>query len=331
MELTNPNQSWERKLLAMTHQARQVPSPSATVTGVDDTLLKLAYEHCEALTAQHSRSFYMASRLLPKEKRQFVRALYAFCRCTDDIVDFPDGRAAEKLDAWRQSTLHWKTGADDLTVIAWIDMCQRTRMPMGFAGQLIDGVARDLNQTRYATFADLAVYCYGVASTVGLMSMQILGFQSDDAIPYAIKLGVALQLTNILRDIAEDWERGRLYLPLEELAAFGITEEHISRQRVDDRWRAFMRFQVERTRRLYAEAWPGIAMIAKDGRLSTAAAAELYGAILTKIEEQDYDVFSRRAYVSGWGKVSRLPGLWWRTRAFQFESVNRASATHNLA
>jgi phytoene synthase len=197
-------------------------------------------------------------------------------------------------------------------------MCRQTAMPLGYASQLIDGVARDLEQTRYATFDDLAVYCYGVASTVGLMSMHILGYESEEATPYAIKLGVALQLTNILRDVAEDWRRGRLYLPLDELAAFGLSENDIAQSQVNERWRSFMRFQIERTRRLYAEAEPGIALLHRDGRFSTAAAAGLYASILDKIEQQDYDVFSQRAVVSGWGKLSRLPGLWWRTRDFQY-------------
>jgi phytoene synthase len=308
--------SWEETLVTLALEARQSMVPLHRGDAIDPDLLHLAYEHCEAVTAEHSRSFYMASRLLPREKRQHVRALYAFCRGTDDIVDHPGETVEAELALWRQRTLTGNSPGDDLTAIAWTDMCQRTQMPMGYAAQLIDGVARDLRQTRYRTFEDLAGYCYGVASTVGLMSMQIMGYTSDDAIPYAIKLGIALQLTNILRDVAEDWERGRLYLPLEELAAFGLDESYIARQQVDDRWQAFMRFQVQRTRRLYAEAWPGIAMLSRDGRFSTAAAAGLYGAILRKIEQQGYDVFSRRAYVSGLGKLSRLPVLWWRTRAF---------------
>lgn len=311
------NQPWELQLLALAREAQTMSAPALWPSSQDEMLLRLAYDHCEALTAEHSRSFFTASRLLPKEKRQFVRALYAFCRSTDDIVDHPDDATAARLHAWRLRTLTSLPDEVDLSIIAWRDMVQRTNLPLGYASQLIDGVARDLAQARYETFTELTVYCYGVASTVGLMSMHILGSCGDEAIPYAIKLGVALQLTNILRDVAEDWERGRLYLPLEELHAYGLTEEDVAHKRADERWRAFMQFQIERTRRLYAEAWPGIAMIAKDGRFSTAAAAGLYGAILRKIEEQDYDVFTRRAYVSGWSKLARLPGLWWRTRAFQ--------------
>jgi len=153
-----------------------------------------------------------------------------------------------------------------------------------------------------------------VASTVGLMSMHILGFTGEEAIPYAVKLGVALQITNILRDVGEDWRAGRVYLPAEELAAYGLSEEDVAAGRVDDRWRKFMRFQIDRNRRLYAEAWPGVPMLSKDGRLAVTAAADFYRAILGDIEAHDYDVFHRRAHVSSWGKLRRLPGLWWRCR-----------------
>jgi len=157
----------------------------------------------------------------------------------------------------------------------------------------------------------LTEYAYGVASTVGLMSMRIVGYRSAAAIPYAIKLGVALQLTNILRDVGEDWRAGRVYLPVEELAAFSLAEADLSRGQVDDRWRAFMRFQIERNRRLYAEAWPGIELLNKDGRFAIAAAGELYRRILDDIEAHDYDVFTRRAHVSTLRKLLGLLNLWW--------------------
>jgi phytoene synthase len=146
------------------------------------------------------------------------------------------------------------------------------------------------------------------------MSMHISGYASDDAIPYAIKLGVALQLTNILRDVGEDWRAGRVYLPQQDLALFGLSEDDLARGRVDDRWRAFMRYEIAWNRDLYAEAMPGIRLLNPDGRLAVQAAAEFYRAILDDIEAHDYDVFGRRARVSKWAKLRRLPGLWWRTR-----------------
>ncbi|MBD3183007.1 phytoene/squalene synthase family protein, partial [Candidatus Poribacteria bacterium] len=186
----------------------------------------------------------------------------------------------------------------------------------GYAQQLIDGVARDLVLTRYSNFEELTEYCYGVASTVGLMVMYIIGFTGSEAIPYAIKLGVALQINNILRDVGEDWQNGRLYLPQDELSDFGLTENDIAAGKVDQRWREFMKFQINRNRQLYDEAIPGIGMLDADGRFSISAAAELYRGILEDIEANDYDVFNRRAYVSNWGKIRRLPGIWWRSKRY---------------
>jgi phytoene synthase len=256
----------------------------------------------------------MASSLLPVEKRRAVRALYAFCRVTDDIVDEHPDSAVTELQEWRHHAFAWEPPADDLVAAAWADTRARYHIPVRYAEQLIEGVARDLTQTRYETFADLATYSYGVASTVGLMSMHITGYSGPEAIPYAIKLGLALQMTNILRDVAEDWERGRVYLPQDELAAFGLSDSTIGNGRVTPQWRQFMQFQIERNRRLYAEAWPGIRMLNRDGRFAIAAAAGLYCAILEDIEQHDYDVFNRRAYISTGNKIRRLPGLWIQSR-----------------
>jgi phytoene synthase len=218
------------------------------------------------------------------------------------------------LANWRRRMLASHPPADDRVALAWADTQAHYGIPMRYVEQLIDGVSADLHQTRYATFADLATYAYGVASTVGLMSMHIIGFSGQEAIPYAIKLGVALQVTNILRDVAEDWRAGRVYLPQEELAAFHLTEADLAAGQVDGRWRAFMRFQIDRNRRLYREAWPGIALLHPEGRLAIAAAARFYEGILDDIERRDFNVFTGRAQVGFWGKLRKLPGLWWETR-----------------
>jgi phytoene synthase len=308
------NRHWERPLLSLAHEAWHsvVPEPGSAIA--DEKGLAAAYEHCAALTAVHSRSFHLASALLPAGKRRAVRALYAFCRVSDDIVDGGMGQAAATLAAWKQRALAFRPPADDPVAVAWSDTRIRYRIPQRYAEQLIDGVGRDLQQSRYQTFEELAEYAYGVASTVGLMSMHIIGFSGVEAIPFAIKLGVALQLTNILRDVGEDWRAGRLYLPLEELAAFGLTEDDVAAGLVSRRWRDFMAFQIARNRRLYDEAWPGITTLKDDGRFAIAAAAGLYQAILGEIEAVDYNVFSRRARVSGLGKARLLPSLWWRSR-----------------
>jgi phytoene synthase len=145
------------------------------------------------------------------------------------------------------------------------------------------------------------------------MTMYLVGYNGPEAIPYAIRLGVALQLTNILRDVGEDWHNGRIYLPQEEMAAFGLSDADIARGQVTAKWREFMRFQINRTRQLYQEAMPGISLLNRKGRFAIKASADLYQEILGKIELNDYDVFNKRAYMTNTGKVSRLPGIWWRT------------------
>lgn len=313
--------AWEQQLISLAHEALHHPSldlhePKSLF---DETaLIDRAYDYCERLTANHSKSFFLASALLPADKRRAVRALYAFCRISDDIIDQRSDHSETNLKMWRQRILTAHPNRNDPVALAWADTRLRYRIPLRYAEQLIGGVARDLQQHRYPTFAELTTYAYGVASTVGLMSMHIIGFTGREAIPYAIKLGVALQLTNILRDVAEDWRAGRIYLPLVELAAFDLTEADLALGQVDDRWRKFMRFQIERNRRLYAEAWPGIALLDPHGRLAIAAAAKLYEGILDDIERHDYDVFNRRAYVSKWAKLSRLPGIWWQSNHIQF-------------
>ena len=303
---------WENPLLHLAQEARNNNRRLVTMATAE-ALVEWAYGYCEKITAENSRSFYLASQLLPPPQRRAVRALYAFCRTTDDIVDNAKGDSSTALKTWRDRALHSNDHSHDPIPTAWRDACTKYHIPHLYAEQLIDGVARDMVQNRYQTFAELAEYAYGVASTVGLMSMHIIGYRSEEAIPYAVRLGVALQMTNILRDVAEDWRRGRLYLPQEELAAFGLREADIDAGIVTEKWRNFMRFQIERNRRLYREAWPGIAMLNQEGRLAIAAAADFYMGILNDIERHDYDVFSRRAYVGKWGKLQRIPALWWQT------------------
>ncbi len=305
--------AWEPPLISRALEAWQSISISAPQALSDRVLLDRANAQCAQITAHHSRSFYRASGFLPVEKRRAVRALYAFCRITDDIVDCPDCDPRRALRDWCDVAFAAEPSPANLVAVAWADARQRFHIPQRLAEQLIDGVARDLDQTSYATFADLTTYAYGVASTVGLMSMRIIGYRNAAAIPYAIKLGVALQLTNILRDVGEDWRAGRVYLPADELAAVDLSGADLARGQVDDRWRALMRFQIERNRRLYAEAWPGVELLNEDGRFAIAAAGDLYRRILDDITAHDYDVFSRRAHVSTSRKLLGLFNLWWNS------------------
>jgi 15-cis-phytoene synthase len=301
-------QVWEKELHRRANEdcQDQVGFQDSQISADRDENLARAYAHSEQLTAQHSRSFYLATTLLPKAKRQAVRALYAFCRQADDIVDEGPEPRREAFHAYRQQILSGSPSPSDPIALAWSDARARYQIPSCFAEQLLDGISRDLEPHRYHTFEELSVYCYGVASTVGLMSMHIIGFSGELAQPHAIKLGVALQMTNILRDVGEDWSQGRLYLPLEELEQFGLTPGDIAAHRQDKRWKAFMKFQIERNRRLYREAQPGIAMLNREGRLAVAAAAAFYQGILDDIEKNDYNVFTRRAHLAAGEKIRRL-------------------------
>lgn len=315
--MTVETHHWEHHLLSLA-EAGLNSQPLIYAPAEDGLVLGRAYTECSRITRQHSRTFFLASALLPPGKREAARALYAFSRISDDIVDHPDGQPMADLEDWKKRALYHPPAQDDLVPLAWADTRKRYQIPDLYSEQLINGIARDLQQKRYQNFTELATYCYGVACTVGLMSMHITGFSGPEAIPYALRLGVALQLTNILRDVAEDWQAGRLYLPLEELQAFGLSEKDIAQGIVDDRWRDFMRFQIDRVRSLYQNAMPGIAKLDPDGRFAIAAAGELYQGILDDIEDHDYDVFSRRAYLGSFAKAARLPLIWYRSKTLHY-------------
>jgi len=308
-------QTWERDLILLAHQAQDTHSAPSDCHADHDRLIT-AYQHCANITRQSSKTFYLASALLPPEKRRAARALYAFCRVTDDLVDRPNPGTdlLTELEAWRVRVQNTHLDHEDPVLFAWADARQRFQIPPGYADQLIDGVRRDLTQNRYTNFAELAEYGYSVASTVGLMAMHIVGYTGADAIPYAVRLGVALQMTNILRDVAEDWRYGRVYLPQDELLAFGLSDETLEAGRVTEGWREFMRFQIERNRMLYQESWAGICKLDPDGRFAITAAGALYSAILGDIQQHDYDVFSRRSHVGMVSKLARLPKIWWMSR-----------------
>jgi phytoene synthase len=272
-----------------------------------------AYAECERIIRRHSKSFYLSSQFLPPELRRAVRALYAFCRTTDDTVDLAAGDAARALAAWVQQARAARPAPHSPVLVAWHDTRSRYGLPASLVDELLAGVAMDLTIFRYASFADLWLYCYRVASVVGLLVMGITG-HGPGAAPYAIKLGVALQLTNILRDVGEDAARGRVYLPLDELARFGLSADEILAGIYDGRFRALMSFQVERARRLYDESWPGIALLPAECRLAIAAAARIYRGILDKLEGNGYDAFTLRAHLTMPEKLARLPRIWWDVR-----------------
>jgi len=307
---------WEKPLYRLALQAIEEKRQAFKASDDHLDLLNQAYQLAEDITKDNSKTFYVASGLLPKRKQQAVRALYAFCRITDDYMDREQKDPRALLKLWHHPALSSHPKRNELIALAWAETRALFDIPWHYSQQLIEGVAQDFSKTRYRDFDELTQYCYGVASTVGLMSMHIIGFSDNKAYPYAIRLGVALQLTNILRDVGEDWRAGRVYLPKSELESFHLSEDDLAEGKVTDNWRSFMRFQIERNRRLYKEAKPGIGYLNRDGRFAIAAAADLYQEILGEIEKNDYDVFTQRATVSGFKKLRKIPGIWYQsTRA----------------
>lgn len=287
-----------------------------------------AYDACAAVIKRHSKSFYFSARLLPAHKRSSIMALYAFCRLSDDLVDEADeqGDLATAQERARVALDRWATVCSDGSdkahpvVQAWCDTRRRFGIPRELPEELLAGIRMDLSISRYETWDDLWVYCYRVASTVGLMSMYITGTETMDAVPYAIQLGVALQLTNILRDVGEDARAGRVYIPSEDMERFGYTEDMLLSGVINSNFIKLMNFEIARAHALYASARAGIAMLPADSRLGVTAAAGIYQGILRKIEEARYDVFNRRAHLSTGEKLRALPGLWWRARQTRYTS-----------
>ncbi len=290
-----------------------------------------AYELCRQITAKYSKTFYLATLLMPEEKRRAIWAIYVWCRRTDELMDGPQSRLTtpETLDRWEQQleSVFGGKPVDDLDV-ALVDTLERFPIDIGPFRDMIAGQRMDLYRSRYETFEELKLYCYRVAGTVGLMTSPVLGFDDsrskapwdlqrgvNDPVEEAIALGIANQLANILRDVGEDARRGRIYLPLEELALFDYTEQDLFNGVVDERWRELMRFQIQRARKFFTQAESGIRGLSPDSRWPVWAALMLYQGILDVIERNQYDVFSRRAYVPKPQKLLSLPVAWLRAQA----------------
>lgn len=269
-------------------------------------------QRVEDTIRKNSKTFFFATALLPKRKRSAIRALYAFCRATDDLVDVSKATQAQMED-WREKVSLPADQQTEPILYLWSLTRQQYPIDPRYEQELITGVSFDISPRRYATWAELETYCYHVASTVGLLSIPIVGLRKgitfDQAAPYAIKLGVALQLTNILRDVGEDARRGQVYLPEADLERFALTHADILSGMQDERFSALMKFEIRRARRLYQEALPGVAMLSFSGQLAVGAAALLYRAILDEIEAMRYAVYHARAYTTERKKLTMLPKI----------------------
>jgi 15-cis-phytoene synthase len=285
----------------------RVARPGASISPSSAPAEAIDWRACGRIARVHGRTFYFASRFLPPARRRAMHAAYAFCRIADDIADRSSSleAAARALDDWERQL----DAPIDPVAVAFAAARRRYGVPDRAARDLLTGVRMDLTLRRYATWDELRRYCYHVAGTVGLLVAPILGCRDAAALPHAVELGVAMQLTNILRDVGEDARRGRLYLPLDELRAFGCDPDAVLRGRPDGRFADLLAFEIARARGLYAEAQRGVPALAPSGALTTLAAARLYAAILTAIEDRGFDVFGGRARVSLPRKLVALPGI----------------------
>ncbi len=267
--------------------------------------IEASYQYAEVLTRQYARTFYFASALLPLAQRKHAYAIYAFCRTADSLVDeAEEGHTKEDIQA-RLSALRRFVQAPHTFVpdYPWARAFQKTfstlAIPAHLFLELLNGVEMDLYKSRYATFTELYLYCYRVAGVVGQMMCYVYGLRDEASLSYAEKLGVAMQLTNILRDVGEDWRRGRLYIPEEALRRFGVSEAEIGSGQATSAYQALIRDQIEQARAYYREAAPGIARIpSAPVRLTTLVMARLYEGILDKLEKHPVQNLTQRTALS---------------------------------
>ncbi len=269
-------------------------------------------QYCESRAAQSGSSFYYSFRLLPPERRRAITALYAFCREVDDVVDevHDPAVARAKLAWWRTEVGAVYDGAPQHPVAqALVPVVRSHRLPREHFDAVIDGMAMDLAQQRYADFADLERYCHRVAGVVGLMSAEIFGHEEASTAGFARDLGIAFQLTNIIRDVGEDARRGRIYLPQEDLARFGVSASALLRAREEPGFGALMAFEVERARAWYDRAMAQLAPRDRKAQRASLAMAAIYRALLDEIARDGYRVLDRRI------ALTPLRKLWiaWRT------------------
>lgn len=291
----------------------------SVIEDLQDDVLKNAYSHCRFITKKHAKTFYMATRFLPNEKQRGIFAIYGLCRYLDDLVDEAEDlihdkkitidQVDEKLDLFKQRLIDVYDGkiVDDPILTAFSDTLKKYKISIELPFMLMEGVKMDLIKDRFETFQEVYDYSYKVASVVGLMTSEVFGYVDNEALDYAVDLGIAMQLTNILRDVGEDIRRGRIYIPQEELRKFDITEEELFKGEVSEKFRNLMKLQIERANEYYSKADLGIPLLSSDSRLPVYLARHNYSRILNKIEDINYNVFDNRAYLNYTEKLSMLP------------------------
>ena len=275
--------------------------------------LEQAYDHCQRIAKENARNFYYAFRILPARKRRAIYAAYAFCRLCDDISD-DDLSLEEKDRQFAETRQHLADSRDgqatDPIFRAIGDASNAFNIPFRYYEEVIEGVEMDLTKTRFADFDELKDYCYKVASVVGLICIEVFGYDDDKAREYAVDMGLAMQLTNILRDVKEDAGRGRIYLPQDEMARFAYTEQDLMNGVFNDSFRALMAFQVDRARTYYEKSRRLFPLIHAEARACPSVLHATYSGVLDRIEASGYNVFERRIGLSKPAKLLLVARRW---------------------
>jgi phytoene synthase len=273
--------------------------------------LEQSHAYCERVSRERAKNFYYSFLLLPRPKREAMCAIYAFMRECDDRSDGP-GAAVEKVAEWRAALDSALAGElpDHPVWPAFVDTARRYEIPARYFHEMIDGVSSDFETKTIATFDELYRYCYLVASIVGLTIIHIFGFEDPKALELAERCGIAFQLTNILRDVREDSGNGRVYLPAEDLARFGVKPEELSQTRLTPTLRDLFQFEAARARGFYSESRPLLEMVHRDSRSALWALIEIYSRLLARIEAEGYPVLERRVSVPTREKIGILVRAW---------------------
>ena len=274
--------------------------------------LDQAYDYCQRIAKTHAKNFYYAFRTLPSAKRRAIYAVYAFCRYCDDAADenLPPDEKRRLLEQTRNRLRDQSLSSQDPVFVALENVIRDFGIPRRYFEDVIRGVETDLEVSRFQTFDDLRDYCYLVASTVGLICIEIFGYDDPVASEYAVDFGIAMQLTNIMRDVKEDAERDRIYLPLDDIDRFGYSEQDLMNGRNNDNFRSLMDFEAARARRYFDSGARLFPLLSRESRACAAVLHQLYSRILDRMESSGYDVFERRIGLSAGEKLLLVARLW---------------------
>jgi 15-cis-phytoene synthase len=267
--------------------------------GIGDPRLRQAYDRCRAVNADHGKTYYLAALLLPPDRRPHVYALYAFARVADEFVDDLAAPDPQGLLTWGEGALRDLAAgtSEDPVVAATAHTVGLLGLDLRLFEDFLAAMRQDITVTRYQSYDDLRRYMWGSACVIGLMMLPLLDPLTPDARDHAAALGEAFQMANFIRDVGEDLQRGRIYLPMDDLARFAVTEPELTAGQVTPGIRELLRFEIARTREIFRYAEKGIAKVAPSSRPCLATALELYGGILDEVERNDYQVFTHRARV----------------------------------